>query len=138
MTTLTVCFRYSTRVSPQIGNRVVDSAKEMLTNFTPNVFIYTDHYKGVESGLCVPPLLIWAPSLRVSYFSLFPPSPLFQMNTRSPGFAICLVAESTTGAYLSAEYVASPQELPEDVGKIGSQMLLQEVLQVSAALSVPI
>jgi len=88
---------YSTRVSPQIGNRVVEAAKEALTAFTPNVFIYTDHYKGPESGL-------------------------------SPGFALCLVAESTTGAIISAEYTATAQELPEDVGQIAARMLLQEIL----------
>jgi len=41
---------YSTRVSPQTANRLVDSAKALLNKFIPDVFIYTDHYKGAESG----------------------------------------------------------------------------------------
>jgi len=52
------------------------------------------------------------------------------LSKRSPGFALCLVAESTTGAFVSAEYTASPQELPEDVGEIAVKMLLEEILQV--------
>eukprot|EP01089_Gocevia_fonbrunei_P022369 TRINITY_DN9034_c0_g1_i1.p1 TRINITY_DN9034_c0_g1~~TRINITY_DN9034_c0_g1_i1.p1 ORF type:complete len:213 (-),score=49.10 TRINITY_DN9034_c0_g1_i1:135-773(-) len=42
---------YCTRVSPQIANRVASTSKQDLTDFTPNVFVYTDRAKGVESGL---------------------------------------------------------------------------------------
>eukprot|EP01102_Stenamoeba_stenopodia_P005068 TRINITY_DN15572_c0_g1_i1.p1 TRINITY_DN15572_c0_g1~~TRINITY_DN15572_c0_g1_i1.p1 ORF type:complete len:388 (-),score=79.54 TRINITY_DN15572_c0_g1_i1:17-1084(-) len=42
---------YSTRVSPQIGNRIVESARSVLNDYLPNVFLYTDHYRGTESGL---------------------------------------------------------------------------------------
>lgn len=41
---------YSTRMSPQTANRVVDSARGLLNHFIPDVYIYTDHYKGAESG----------------------------------------------------------------------------------------
>ena len=41
---------YSTRVSPQSANRMVTSARSLLNKFVPDVFIYTDHYKGEESG----------------------------------------------------------------------------------------
>jgi RNA 3'-terminal phosphate cyclase-like protein len=41
---------YSTRVSPQIGHRIVESARSILNDFLPNIFIYTDHYRGSESG----------------------------------------------------------------------------------------
>ncbi|GAM27009.1 hypothetical protein SAMD00019534_101840 [Acytostelium subglobosum LB1] len=41
---------YATRVSPQIPNRVLDTAKGVLLNFTPDIFISADHYKGNESG----------------------------------------------------------------------------------------
>lgn len=41
---------YSTRVSPQTANRVVESARSILNQFIPDVFIHTDHYKGSESG----------------------------------------------------------------------------------------
>jgi RNA 3'-terminal phosphate cyclase-like protein len=41
---------YSTRMSPQTANRVVESARGLLNHFIPDVYIYTDHYKGEESG----------------------------------------------------------------------------------------
>eukprot|EP00124_Ichthyophonus_hoferi_P000881 Ihof_evm5s38 gene=Ihof_evmTU5s38 len=42
---------YSTRMSPQTGSRVVESARGLLNRLLPDVYIYTDHYKGTESGL---------------------------------------------------------------------------------------
>jgi RNA 3'-terminal phosphate cyclase-like protein len=42
---------YTTRCSPQMGNRMVDKARSILNNFIPDVYIYTDHYKGKDSGL---------------------------------------------------------------------------------------
>mmetsp|Transcript_10871 Transcript_10871/g.37881 ORF Transcript_10871/g.37881 Transcript_10871/m.37881 type:complete len:396 (-) Transcript_10871:56-1243(-) len=41
---------YTARVSPQTANRVVTSARELLNKFIPDVFIYTDHFKGSEGG----------------------------------------------------------------------------------------
>ncbi|XP_071864630.1 RNA terminal phosphate cyclase 1 [Bombus fervidus] len=40
----------SIRVSPAIANRIVESAKGVLLNFLPDVYIYTDHCKGASSG----------------------------------------------------------------------------------------
>lgn len=37
-------------MAPQTGNRVVDKAREVLNNFIPDVYIFTDHYTGQESG----------------------------------------------------------------------------------------
>ncbi|PVU97615.1 hypothetical protein BB561_000442 [Smittium simulii] len=42
---------YSTKVSPQTANRMVESARSILNQFTPNIYIYTDVYSGKESGL---------------------------------------------------------------------------------------
>ena len=41
---------YATRVSPQTANRMVEAARGVLNTFIPDIFIYTDHYKGNESG----------------------------------------------------------------------------------------
>jgi hypothetical protein len=41
---------YSTRVSPQMANRMVDSARGVLNRLLPDVYIFTDHYTGAESG----------------------------------------------------------------------------------------
>ncbi|EIW68216.1 hypothetical protein TREMEDRAFT_32298 [Tremella mesenterica DSM 1558] len=41
---------YSTRVSPQFANRMVESARSVLNRFIPDIYLYTDVYKGEESG----------------------------------------------------------------------------------------
>jgi len=41
---------YSARVSAQVSNRMVDSAKGLLVNFTGDAFIYTDHHTGSSAG----------------------------------------------------------------------------------------
>lgn len=41
---------YGTRVAPAMGNRMVEGAKQVLSVLTQDVFIYTDHYKGEQSG----------------------------------------------------------------------------------------
>ena len=61
-----------------MANRVVESARSILTNYIPDVYLYTDVYKGVESGSC-------------------------------PGYALSLVAETTTGALISSECVYQPR-----------------------------
>jgi RNA 3'-terminal phosphate cyclase-like protein len=76
---------YSTRVSPQISNRMVTSARSLLNHFVPDVFVYTDHYKGDESG-------------------------------KSPGFGICLMAETTNKIIVMAEKMAEGGVLPETLG----------------------
>lgn len=88
---------YTTRMTPNIASRVVDVVKGNLLDYVKDVFIYTDHYKGAESGA-------------------------------SPGYGLTLVAETTTGCFLSAEVMAQKQTLPEDVAKECVEALLQEAL----------
>jgi len=87
---------YSTRVSPQLVNRIVDKSRGELNNFLPDVYVYTDHYTGSESGL-------------------------------SPGYGLSLVAETTTGALISAEVVARDGAAPEEVGTDAARLLLEEI-----------
>ncbi|SAM08615.1 hypothetical protein [Absidia glauca] len=89
---------YCTRVSPQTANRLVESARSLLNQYIPDVYIYTDVYKGAESG-------------------------------KSPGFALSLVAESTTGVLLSAEKAAEAGQTPEDVGIMAAKLVLNEIQQ---------
>jgi RNA 3'-terminal phosphate cyclase-like protein len=42
---------YTTKVNPMIATRVVSSARELLNNFIPDVWIFTDHSKGPTAGL---------------------------------------------------------------------------------------
>jgi RNA 3'-terminal phosphate cyclase-like protein len=41
---------YSANVSPQLVNRIVDAARARLNALLPDVYIYTDHYKGADAG----------------------------------------------------------------------------------------
>ncbi|XP_032394935.1 RNA 3'-terminal phosphate cyclase-like protein [Etheostoma spectabile] len=41
---------YSVRVSPQMANRIVESARGVLNQFIPDIYIHTDHMKGANSG----------------------------------------------------------------------------------------
>ena len=46
-------FRWSVRVSPSFVNRLVDSARGILNQFLTDIYIYTDHMKGGQSGKSV-------------------------------------------------------------------------------------
>ena len=48
----TMC-RYSLKVSPIMNSRLVDSAKGVLNNFLPDVYIYADHVKGNRTSTYV-------------------------------------------------------------------------------------
>lgn len=37
-------------MSPQMANRMVESSRSLLSRYIPDVYIYTDVYKGAESG----------------------------------------------------------------------------------------
>lgn len=87
---------YSTKVSPQVPNRMVSRVRGVLNQLLPDVYVYTDVYSGKTSGA-------------------------------SPGFAVCLWAETTTGCMLSTEATAGQAALPEDVGQRGVEALLEEV-----------
>lgn len=39
-----------TRMSPATANRVVDAARSILNTCLPDIYIYTDHMKGPQSG----------------------------------------------------------------------------------------
>ncbi|KAK2179271.1 hypothetical protein NP493_500g00016 [Ridgeia piscesae] len=41
---------WAVRVSPAVCNRVVESARSILNKFLPDIYIYTDHHKGSQSG----------------------------------------------------------------------------------------
>lgn len=42
---------FSAKVSPQSSNRLVDGARGVLNAFLADVYIFTDHVSGAESGL---------------------------------------------------------------------------------------
>ncbi|KAI8343410.1 RNA 3'-terminal phosphate cyclase [Chlamydoabsidia padenii] len=50
-----------------------------------------------------------------------------KVESKSPGFALSLVAESTTGVLLSAEKAAEAGQTPEDVGIMAAKLVLNEI-----------
>jgi len=89
---------YTTKCSPQFANRMIEIARGVFNDYIPDVHIYSDHYKGKNSGL-------------------------------SGGFGLSLVAETTTKIYLSSDFTATQDSLPEDIAKEGALALLHEISQ---------
>lgn len=87
---------HAVRVSPQFSNRMIDSARSVLNRYIPDIYLYSDVYKGEESG-------------------------------KSPGYALSLLAESTTSAIHCSEAVSKPGGTPEDVALLASRALLSEI-----------
>jgi len=58
---------------------------------------------------------------------------------KSPGFGLTLTAETNTGVFLSAEVCSNPSgsesgpTVPEDLGRLGAKMLLEEVYRGGCA-----
>lgn len=42
--------RHAVRVTPQFSNRMIDSARSVLNRYIPDIYLYSDVYKGEESG----------------------------------------------------------------------------------------
>ncbi|GBG72172.1 hypothetical protein CBR_g11105 [Chara braunii] len=104
---------YATRVSPQMANRMVDSARGVLNRLLADVYIFTDHYKGNESGK----------------------SPGYGLSLLAETTTGCLIS-AERAAVASRDADAEPRNdersggglvLPEDVGSQAAQQLLEEV-----------
>lgn len=97
---------YSTRVSPQMSNRMVDAARGVLNNFLPDVYIFTDHYSGQGSGN--------SPGYGISLVA-----------ETTTGCLISAEAVSNHGAQ-DLDEKRTPS-LPEDLGTQASRLLLEEI-----------
>ncbi|TFK55090.1 18S rRNA biogenesis protein [Heliocybe sulcata] len=87
---------HAVRVSPQFSNRMIDASRSILNRYIPDIYLYSDVYKGADSG-------------------------------HSPGYALSLLAESTTGALHCAEAVSQPGVAPEDIALAATRALLEEI-----------
>lgn len=87
---------HAVRVSPQFSNRMIEAARSVLNRYIPDIYLYSDVYKGEESG-------------------------------KSPGYALSLVAETTTSALHCAEAVSQPGVAPEDIALQAARSLLSEI-----------
>lgn len=89
---------YATRVAPHMSSRMVEGCKSVLSKFTQDTFIYTDHYKGKESGK----------------------SPGYGCALVAETVNGCLLS--------AERCALGGGELPEDIGKEAALNLLNEVL----------
>ncbi|KVI07436.1 RNA 3'-terminal phosphate cyclase, partial [Cynara cardunculus var. scolymus] len=110
---------FSTRVSVQFENTMIHAARGIFNRLLPDVHIFTDHKAGAQAG---------------KYVFLKP---------ISPGYGISLVAETTSGCFLSVDttisYARGNDEMdidekkelmpPEDVGEQIASLLLGEIEQ---------
>mmetsp|Transcript_41420 Transcript_41420/g.132303 ORF Transcript_41420/g.132303 Transcript_41420/m.132303 type:complete len:369 (+) Transcript_41420:173-1279(+) len=98
---------YSTRVSPQTSNRMVDAARGILNKLLPDVYIFTDHVSGAEAGL--------SPGFGLSLVA----------ETTSGRL---LAAEATAGSRQEGDGEGGEGLLvvPEDVGAHAARCLLEE------------
>ncbi|KDQ61031.1 hypothetical protein JAAARDRAFT_125343 [Jaapia argillacea MUCL 33604] len=87
---------HAVRVSPQFSNRMIEACRSIVNRYIPDIYLYSDVYKGEESG-------------------------------KSPGYALTLLAESTTGAIHCSEAVSQPGIAPEDVALTATRALLAEI-----------
>uniref|UniRef100_A0ACB8ES52 rRNA-processing endoribonuclease n=1 Tax=Sphaerodactylus townsendi TaxID=933632 RepID=A0ACB8ES52_9SAUR len=95
---------YSVRVSPQIANRIVDSARNILNKFLPDIYIYTDHMKGTSSGK--------SPGFGLSLVA----------ETTNGTFLSAELASNPQGEGVAV--------LPEDLGTNCAKLLLEEIYRV--------
>ncbi|KAJ7581211.1 18S rRNA biogenesis protein [Mycena floridula] len=84
------------RVNPQFSNRMIEAARSVLNRYIPDIYLYSDVYKGEESG-------------------------------KSPGYALSLLAESTTSAIHCSEATAQPGVPPEEIALQAARSLLSEI-----------
>jgi RNA 3'-terminal phosphate cyclase-like protein len=43
-------YRHAVRVSPQFSNRMIEAARSVLNRYIPDIYLYSDVYKGEDSG----------------------------------------------------------------------------------------
>ncbi|THH12519.1 hypothetical protein EW146_g7617 [Bondarzewia mesenterica] len=87
---------HAVRVSPQFSNRMIEASRSVLNTYIPDIYLYSDVYKGDDSG-------------------------------KSPGYALTLLAESTTSAIHCSEAISQPGIAPEDIALEASRSLLIEI-----------
>lgn len=92
---------FCAKISPTVITRVIDSCKKVLSNVITDVFISSDHFKGLESGLS-------------AGYSIF----LMAESTTGSVLSI----ERT------ARHDADVGELPETIGQEAALMLLSEIV----------
>ncbi|XP_033115136.1 RNA 3'-terminal phosphate cyclase-like protein [Anneissia japonica] len=91
---------YAMRVSPAMSNRIVDATRGVLNQFVPDIYIYTDHMKGAQSGK----------------------SPGFGLSLVAE-----TTEGSFISAEMSSNQPGQEPSIPEDIGRQTAQLLLEEI-----------
>ncbi len=42
--------RHAVRVNPQFSNRMIEASRSVLNRYIPDIYLYSDVYKGEDSG----------------------------------------------------------------------------------------
>ncbi|CAI5480987.1 unnamed protein product [Closterium sp. Yama58-4] len=114
---------FTARVAPQVANRMVDAARGVLNRLLPDVFIFTDHFSGADSGR----------------------SPGFGISLVAETTSGCLLSAERAISSCRGEHDGmgggagrggrggggggQGEEVPEDLGLQAAQLLLHEVKQ---------
>lgn len=46
-------FSHAVRISPQFSNRMIEASRSVLNRYIPDIYLYSDVYKGEDSGKSV-------------------------------------------------------------------------------------
>jgi len=93
---------WAVRVSPSVVNRMVEVAKGLLLQFLPDIYIYTDHVTGANSGK----------------------SPGFGLTlTAETTTGVMLTAEYCNG------HVKESRAVPEDIAEKAAHLLMEEIFR---------
>lgn len=93
---------------------MIEASRSVLNRYIPDIYLYSDVYKGEDSG-------------KYARDTFHSHQILTTCRSRSPGYALSLLAESTTGSLHCAEAVSQPGVTPEDIALLASRALLAEV-----------
>ncbi|MEQ2217261.1 hypothetical protein XENOCAPTIV_002198 [Xenoophorus captivus] len=93
-----------------MGNRIVESARSILNQFLPDIYIYTDHMKGANSGK----------------------SPGFGLTLVAETLNGCFLSAEMS----STPQGQGDSVLPEDLGRNCAKLLLEEVYRVMFKIEV--
>jgi RNA 3'-terminal phosphate cyclase-like protein len=94
---------------------MIEASRSVLNRYIPDIYLYSDVYKGDESGKFV-----------LSSGRYHSQALLISLH-RSPGYALSLLAESTTSAIHCSEAVSQPGVAPEDIALLATRALLSEI-----------
>lgn len=102
---------YSTRVSPQFANRMVESARSVLNRYIPDIYLYTDVYKGEESGK--------SPGYGITLVS--------QSTTSVLHSSECLSTPPAASSSNPADQASRTVQTPEDIALHAARLLLEDI-----------